>query len=71
MERGPKGWIRVEDELPEAEERVLVWRKRGNRAEIRRWDTVWLDDGDWYPEGDKVTHWQPLPEGPDREEGQP
>ena len=63
-------WINVEDEYPKAGTWVVgaTWLNNGERvARELFYDGEnehghhWLDDGDW---GNKVTHWQPLPEPP-------
>jgi hypothetical protein len=72
-------WRRVEDELPEKNEVVLVCFKSGHgnsmirtmayriREEGRwRWSTdLVYEEPDWYYVDDiEVTHWMPLPELP-------
>lgn len=59
-------WISVDDRLPERGIDVLAC------YEVTR-EVAWLhvDDGEWTsmaPLG-RVTHWMPLPELPDRQEG--
>lgn len=65
-----KKWIKVKEELPESGVCVLVWFEGGYRAEIGRWfalQGVWFDDFEGYELNQSVTHWQPLPRGPEEE----
>lgn len=64
-----KGWISVDDRLPEKEQKVLVFYKAlGEENRIHNdvmainWRT---NKGDFMQvAGYKVTHWRPLPEPP-------
>ena len=56
-------WRKVEEELPE--EGVLVLAHNTDVKDTftaKRINAIWIDDG---PREVYVTHWQPLPEGPE------
>ena len=56
-------WIPVEERLPESWVSVAVYSK-----EYGVLHNVWNKDGQWYDEADvltDITHWQPLPKGPE------
>jgi hypothetical protein len=56
-----KGWISVEDRMPEPNTWVLVFAKQGSYMNLRvdyiTRDSIWFNSM-------CVTHWQPLPEPP-------
>lgn len=56
-------WIPVGERLPTADKMVLCWTKDGVVVTVYWWDG-------WHtgrlPE--TVTHWRPLPKGPEKEE---
>lgn len=63
-------WISVEERLPEDCEDVLVRIARGDASRIV---CAWLLNGEWRYlnvrcDGDRVTHWMPLPEPPEEDE---
>lgn len=69
----PSRWIGVEERLPEAGERVLVWFDHYTSPAVATW---FLGEGFFadYPDGTAehdtveicyVTHWMPLPEPPE------
>ena len=62
-------WISVKTRLPYGNEDVLVWVVWPTRA--GNVDTSFLDEeGNWAMGSAKrfeVTHWMPLPEGPEEE----
>lgn len=56
-------WIPVEERLPERWVGVIGYSK-----EYGILHNVWNKDGQWYDEADvltDITHWQPLPKGPE------
>lgn len=57
-------WISVEERLPETETSVLVFTERGYifLSWASNEDVFWFYNEE---EGDRVTHWQPLPEPPE------
>lgn len=65
----PNEWISVEERLPEGHMQVLMWSAKWGIAEAgsyynsRFW--VYNELGDGYVV-DRITHWIPLPEPPDR-----
>ena len=65
----PNEWISVEERLPEGHMQVLMWSEKWGIAEAgsyynsRFW--VYNELGDGYVV-DRITHWIPLPEPPDR-----
>jgi len=60
-------WISVKERLPRSGDTVLVYYRRGDyrRMDIVRYVGSWVTV-DWYT---KVTHWMPLPEPPEKEDG--
>ena len=71
------GWISVKDRLPERKwidylvaTRILTDRTRGfNIAWLNDDNGVWKSNDEWICDGREiVTHWMPLPKGP--EEGE-
>jgi len=64
-------WIKVSDQLPPENKRVLVWYKThvpGGVEYVARFGEI--SCGHWRPEGGNgnfdshVSHWMPVPEGP-------
>ena len=62
-------WISVSEKLPEKYEDVLAcfMSKSGRKLITVAWTNT--DDGDWdcgegFRDGEKVTHWMPLPKLP-------
>lgn len=51
------GWISIENQLPEQFVNVLVWPRTGPEV------TFWT--GDRFHRHAPVTHWRPLPPGPE------
>lgn len=67
-------WISVEERMPELvptgggwaySEAVILWTS-GRKALIGVWDGIdfMCDARYWAAEGDRITHWMPLPEPP-------
>jgi len=57
-------WISVEDEMPDLQKKVLIW-KGGENVD---YGISFLDDlGLWsgMPDGSSPTHWMPLPGAPE------
>lgn len=73
-------WIKCSEMMPEIGISQLVWGTlKGERCpaaheafrsgrDVTRWNSVRTDDssGDWVPILN-VTHWQPMPEGPNED----
>lgn len=59
-------WISVKDEMPNVDQRVLVYQKDGVHGghpidiEYLLSDGFWRDQGFWSG----ITHWMPLPKPP-------
>lgn len=67
-----QGWVRVEDGLPKADERVIVCTDKGERwaARCKQFDNTSKHEKVFLPEGlhpvnAVIAHWQPLPAPPD------
>jgi hypothetical protein len=63
-------WVACAEALPAEGEEVLVWHPRATRPHLARlYGTEWRNDdtGYWWPE--PITHWCPLPAGPEEGEG--
>lgn len=60
------GWISVEDRLPEDGVWVLVWEKQGFAYSDKLVSGVWQIGAN---NGAIITHWMPLPEGPEEMNG--
>lgn len=61
-------WIPVSERLPEEDEWVLVFSKRGRRP-VHDSKLLYVDE-DYGPQwicSHSVTHWMPLPEPPEHE----
>ena len=62
----PNEWVRVEERLPEENQRVIV------RCERVGTSVGWILWGNWMadigPDAGKVTHWMPLPKSPKEDE---
>ena len=59
---GYRGWISVEERMPEDNEKILVYTESGKSA-VARWSqrqNRWMASGNL-----SVTHWMPLPEPPE------
>ncbi len=68
-------WIPVEERLPKYGVRVLatdmyeeddctgIWTREEYPDDPE--DGCWIDDRGWWHAFDEVTHWMPLPEGPE------
>ena len=62
------GWIPVSERLPENNDRVLCTMVAEDSVEFV--DTSWHDGDDWWEVGlCEVTHWMPLPEPPEVNDG--
>lgn len=57
-------WVRVEDRLPDEGVPVLTYGAGRLRTGYNMWGDMEWDDDDYYCES--ITHWQPLPEPPER-----
>jgi hypothetical protein len=63
-------WIPVSEELPEADQPVLVWNSGGDCLKPWAWWQICdYKDGKWREQDERdeypgVTHWMPLPQEP-------
>lgn len=57
------GWISVEDRLPNTGQKVIVWEANKKKIDVNEFAGKY--EG-WYYRNDNITHWQPLPEPPER-----
>ncbi len=65
------GWIRVKDELPTVSKNYLVTGIFPNGYLVAYWDwnsTLWRNPESYMELGD-VTHWMPLPDDPEVDDG--
>lgn len=69
-------WIPVEERLPENGVRVLAFNMRAKNKYIGIWtrekdpgdgNDCWFDSAGWWYAFDEITHWMPLPSGPEVE----
>lgn len=69
-------WIPVEERLPENGVRVLAFNMRAKNKYIGIWtrekdpgdgNDCWFDSAGWWYAFDEITHWMPLPTGPEVE----
>lgn len=58
-----RGWISVEDRLPEYDTFVLVHWSDGNQSVFHFWAIKWEDISRYG--GADITHWMPLPDPPE------
>ena len=75
-------WISVEDKMPEPYDWVLVFEKRLGTDEpspisiaqfSEKWENLYreraaYDDLMWDIDVSSITHWMPLPEGPEKKD---
>lgn len=60
-------WIACSERLPEDGELVLIAHVSGSVYIADREGKYWAEDsGEWYDD-EKVTHWMPMPEPPEKE----
>lgn len=69
-------WIPVTERLPENGVRVLAFNMRAKNKYIGIWtrekdpgdgNDCWFDSAGWWYAFDEITHWMPLPSGPEVE----
>ena len=59
-------WISVKDRLPGKWENVLCFYKYEPDSPNVVCENTYLGGGMWMSEADKVTHWMPIPDPPER-----
>lgn len=67
------GWIAVSERMPERQQTVLLWLKGGDHAAMATMNIdlagvryfLLANSGTWRRALDEVSHWMPLPAGPD------
>ena len=57
-------WISVQDRLPKNHTQVLCYFKYEPEGPDIICENTYHKSGKWLSDGDKVTHWMPLPEPP-------
>lgn len=65
-------WIKCSERLPEEEGSYYVYNPNGFRGNKKVIYTEFIAGHGgfktfWCPLGDQITHWMPLPDGPDEE----
>lgn len=70
VEQKEQGWVRVEDGLPKDEEEVLCLFTGWDDMQFQRTLSYDKIEKNWYDwngvKHETVTHWQPLPDKPER-----
>ena len=71
-------WISVDDALPKCGESVLAWSDSCGGSDPGAWEAYFTADHKWrvehhayqFYDSVNVTHWMPMPKGPDDERPQ-